>query len=187
MHFICYSYYNYVLYLEGNTQEEDKLWLFGTAWSDPDVTSDLTHEDIKKSTEYVFANGTVTLGPSMPYHAEDPWFGNINHCMVSIIGGDVMIMQTHPNTRAPVVYRYNPSTNIYTRQENGFLGDNPINHFGACSSFYSAKHGNRHVIYMGGGQTTGRDAQLFDYIVTNEWEWRKFVAQKYCSHVNLTR
>ena len=166
--------------------------MFGTANSDPDITSDLTHEDIRKSTEYVFANGTVTLGPSMPYHAEDPWFGNINHCMVGIIGGDIMIMQTHPNTRAPVVYRYNPSTNIYTRQENGFPGPGQG---GACTSFYSAKHGNRHVIYYGGGYSTGCEstgncainAQLFDYTFTNEWEVRKFVTRKYCSHVNLTR
>ena len=175
---LFYHYCNYVLYPEGNTPEEDKLWLFGTAWSDPDVTSDLTHEDIKKSTEYVFANGTVTLGPSMPYHAEDPWFGNINHCMVSIIGGDIMIMQTHPNTRAPVVYRYNPSTNIYTKQENGFPGPGQQ---GACTSFYSAKHENRHVVYYGGGYSTGCsgnceiNAQLFDYTFTNEWEVRKFV------------
>ena len=162
--------------------------MYGTANSDPDITSDLTHTEIRISTEYVFGNGTVTLGPSMPSPTEEPGFGNHYHCMVPLIGGNVMIMRrstSYPHESR--VYRYNPSTNIYTRQENGFLGDNPINHFGACSSFYSAKHGNRHVIYMGGGQTTGRDAQLFDYIVTNEWEWRKFVAQKYCSHVNLTR
>ena len=178
-----YHYCKYVLYPEGNIPAEDKLWVFGTAWSDPDVTSDLTHEDIKKSTEYVFANGTVTLGPSMPYHAEEPGFGNTDHCLVGLIGGDIMIMRhSSVQPHEARVYRYNPSSNIYTRQENAFPGKAAG---GACSSFYSAKHGNRHVIYYGGGYDTGRLAQLFDYTVTNEWEARKFVTRKYCSHVNV--
>ena len=113
-----YHYCKYVLYPEGNIPAEDKLWVFGTAWSDPDVTSDLTHEDIKKSTEYVFANGTVTLGPSMPYHAEEPGFGNTDHCLVGLIGGDIMIMRhSSVQPHEARVYRYNPSSNIYTRLE----------------------------------------------------------------------
>ena len=153
--------------------------MYGTANSDPDITSDLTHTEIRISTEYVFGNGTVTLGPSMPSPTEEPGFGNHYHCMVPLIGGNVMIMRRstgYPHESR--VYRYNPSTNIYTKQENGFPGPGQQ---GACTSFYSAKHENRHVVYYGGGYSTGCsgnceiNAQLFDYTFTNEWEVRKFV------------
>ena len=166
--------------------------MFGTANSDPDITSDLTHTEIRTSTEYVFANGTVTLGPSMPSPTEDPGFGNTDHCMVGLIGGDVMIIRRSSiSPHAARVYRYNPSTNIYTRQEKAFQNALPPNnnadHYAACSSFYSAKHGNRHVVYLGGGYSSGLDAQLFDYTMTNaEWEVRKFVTHTYCSHINIT-
>ena len=123
----------------------------------------------------------------MPSREEIPGFGFYHNCMVPLIGGDVMFLRRSDlSPHEPRVYRYNPSTNIYTQQENGFL--NPTNdagNWGAFSSFYSAKHGNRHVVYLGGGYNTGRDAQLFDYTMTNEWEARKFVTRKYCSHVNL--
>ena len=149
--------------------------MFGTANSDPDITSDLTHTEIRKSTEYVFANGTVVFGPNIPSESEYLGFGNLRHCLVRLIGGDIMILFRNHANGNPRVYRYNPSTNTYTRQANDFLnpGGNAGN-FGACSSFYSAKHGNRHVIYMGGGFNSGTFAQLLDYTVSNEWEARKF-------------
>ena len=155
--------------------------MYGTANSDPDITSDLTHTEIRISTEIVFANGTVTLGPSMPSPTEEPGFNNVNRCLVNLIGGDIMIMgQASIQPEENRVYRYNPSTNTYTRQADMIYKK----HHGDCASFYSAKHGNRHVIYFGGGYQTGRDALLLDYTVTEEWEARKFVTQKYCNHAN---
>ena len=43
-----------------------------------------------------------------------------------------------------------------------------------CALFKSAKHSNREVVYVGGGDNAGKTAEILDYTVTDQWEQGKF-------------
>ena len=46
---------------------------------------------------------------------------------------------------------------------------------GSCGSFKSAKHGNREVIFIGGGLLAGRSVEVLDYTQTDTWEASKYI------------
>ena len=47
---------------------------------------------------------------------------------------------------------------------------------GSCAAFKSAKHGNREVIFIGGGLLSGTNsAELLDYTQTDTWEASKYI------------
>ena len=89
--------------------------------------------------------------------------------------GEVMILGGWPKTERTL--RFNPANETFTVQED-MIGRR---HVHACATFYSAKHGGREVIYVGGGRGGSQDdddadtAELLDYTVTETWESRKIL------------
>ena len=73
------------------------------------------------------------------------------------------------------VYRHDPITKTFEK-----LPDlqSTKSHTG-CALFYSPKHNNRPVVYIGGcGAWTGgksNSAELLDYTQTDQWETRKYL------------
>ena len=43
----------------------------------------------------------------------------------------------------------------------------------SCTVFQSAKHGNREVIFIGGGSRSNNTAEILDYSMTDIWEQGK--------------
>ena len=83
--------------------------------------------------------------------------------------GEVMILGPFSER----TLRFNPANETFTTQEN-MIGKRGV---AACATFYSAKHGGREVIYVGGGRTDNEadTAELLDYTVTETWESRKIL------------
>ena len=101
------------------------------------------------------------------------WFGN-GACLVFLkTTGEVMILGKFDSR----TLRFNPANETFTVQED-MIGRR---HVHACATFYSAKHGGREVIYVGGGRGGSQDdndadtAELLDYTVTETWESRKIL------------
>ena len=67
------------------------------------------------------------------------------------------------------VYRYDPVTKTFEDLPDFQIGRS-LNT--GCALFYSPKHNNRPVAYLGGGRGTGT-AELLDYTQTDQWERRK--------------
>ena len=49
-----------------------------------------------------------------------------------------------------------------------------LRYMSGCALFKSAKHSNREVVYVGGGDNAGKTAEILDYTVTDQWEQGKF-------------
>ena len=67
------------------------------------------------------------------------------------------------------VYHFNGASETWTKQED-LLQSRTVS---ACTWFYSPKHDNRPVIYIGGGAGSSNTAEYLDYTVTETWEQRK--------------
>ena len=64
---------------------------------------------------------------------------------------------------------YHPDNNTFTTQSNMNFG----REISSCTVFQSAKHGNREVIFIGGGARSSNTAEILDYSMTNIWEQGK--------------
>ena len=106
-------------------------------------------------TEYVFSNGTTIMGPKLPKVMN-------GHCAVSMENGNSIFMHGEN------VWQYNLLTETFTS-----MTDMPgsMIHSG-CTTYKSAKHNNRQVVFIGGG-STGNKAFILDYAITENWEESK--------------
>ena len=114
--------------------------------------------DVKDETEYIFSNGTTIMGPKLPT-------GMNGHCVVLLKNGNVMFMRKFE------VWQYNILTEDFT-QMTQMPESHPMLHSG-CTAFKSAKHNNREVVFIGGGNQ-GNKALILDYTMTENWEESRF-------------
>jgi len=129
--------------IRGQNGDPDKLWMFG-----PNQNSD-----------FVYSNGTIEPGPTPPDGRRHP-------CMVYLETGNVLIVGGADSKDKKKVTLYNPTKGEFKTQA-------PMNQERdrfACTSFKSAKHGGREVVYVGGGYDNPRTAELLDYTQTEVWE-----------------
>ena len=112
-------------------------------------------------TQFVHPDGTVEGGPNLP-KARD------RHCMVNLNDGRVMIIGGHPTLYTVTVYHH--SNNSFDRAP--YLQYGRYNH--ACAVFNSPLHGNRPVVLVTGGASTGNrgyKTEVLDYTNPSaEWE-----------------
>ena len=86
--------------------------------------------------------------------------------MVLLHTGDIMIM------RGKTVWKFNHLTKEYNRMEN--MPYYMVN--SGCSLFHSPTHGNRPVVFIGGG-SKGWKAIVLDYTRSTTWEERELCYQ----------
>ena len=116
----------------------------------------------------MWANGTVTQGPELP---EDLYLSE--HCMVQLHNNSIMIIPGLNNLKTFV---YHPESKLLTQLVGDRLRDRRK---AGCALFYSAKHDNRPVVYIGGGMRDeyrrGIDTEILDYTLTTVWEKCKYI------------
>ena len=104
----------------------------------------------------------ITTGPDLPNTRFD------GSCIVEQHDGKFLILGGYSSWMLRV-RRFDPIT-----QEIEVLPDMKARHgWTGCVLFYSAKHENRPVVYIGGGggYTHGAsESEILDYTKTNEWE-----------------
>ena len=64
---------------------------------------------------------------------------------------------------------YHPDNDTFTTQSNMNFAREVF----SCTVFQSAKHGNREVIFIGGGSKSENTAEILDYSKTDIWEQGK--------------
>ena len=124
----------------------DKLWILGGIGSEG-------------SSEYIYLNGTIEDGPTID--------DNFNHCVVQSNDSQIFIMGGQKNSKGVTVYR--PESDTVTTQSDM----NFERKISSCTVFQSAKHGNREVIFIGGGSGSHNTAEILDYSMTDIWEQGK--------------
>ena len=87
--------------------------------------------------------------------------------MVQSNDSQIFIMGGQKNSKGVTVY--NPENNTNTTQ----LDMNFDRKLSSCTVFQSAKHGNREVIFIGGGSGSEQTAEILDYSMTEIWEQGK--------------
>ena len=117
--------------------------------------------------EFVYSNGSTEHGPDLDITTGKDY----GMCLVTLSSGNIMVMGGYKNAKR--VGLFNPTTGSYISKG----GMNFERKYSACTVFYSAKHGNREVVYVGGGYQTDscKTAELLDYTVTEEWEQSKLI------------
>ena len=76
-------------------------------------------------------------------------------------------MGSQKNPKKVTVYR--PENDTVTTQSDM----NFERKISSCTVFQSAKHGNREVIFIGGGSGSSNTAEILDYSMTDIWEQGK--------------
>ena len=118
------------------------------------------------TTNLIFENGFINYGPLLPEDMS-------SHCMVLLHTGDIMIMT------GVMVWKFNHLTKEYNRMENmPYYMRNS-----GCSLFHSPTHGNRPVVFIGGG-SKGLKAIVLDYTRSTTWEERELCYQMLIVLVN---
>ena len=127
----------------------DKLWILGG------------HNlgEAGGSSEFIYLNGTIEDGPTFD--------DNFNHCVVQSNSSQIFIMGGTKNSKGVTVYH--PENNTITTK----LNMNFDRKVSSCTVFQSAKHGNREVIFIGGGTGSSNTAEILDYSMTDIWEQGK--------------
>ena len=134
--------------------------LDGALWITGGYTDNGGNEDA--TTEIVFLNGTVSAGPMLPSARDD-------HCMVNLHDGKVLILGSDGGStdqRSSIIFDITNNNHaaaprlLFDREGAG------------CTIFKSAKHNNRHVILVVGGENTNT-AEIYDYTESIEWEESK--------------
>ena len=129
----------------------DKLWILGGY--------NLEGIGAGGSSEYVYLNGTIKDGPTID--------DNFNHCVVQSNDSQIFIMGGQKNSKGVTIYHTENDT--FTPQSNM----NFERKISSCTVFQSAKHGNREVIFIGGGSRSNNTAEILDYSMTDIWEQGK--------------
>ena len=114
--------------------------------------------------EFVYSDGTAGYGQDLDMTTGKDW----GMCLVTLSSGNIMVMGGSKNKKR--VGLFNPTTGSYTSMaEMNFERQNS-----ACTVFYSAKHGNREVVYIGGGGwPSDEKAEILDFTMTETWEQSK--------------
>ena len=112
--------------------------------------------------EYVFSNGTRNDGPNLSLTEGDTLS---SFCMVTLQDGNVLIIGGYQNFGHVGIFDVKSETYAWIPS----AGTNFVRYAFACTVFNSAKHGNREVVYIGGGNS-GNTAEILDYTVTTTWE-----------------
>ena len=76
---------------------------------------------------------------------------------------------------------YHPDNDTFTTRSNM----NFAREISSCTVFQSAKHGNREVIFIGGGSQSNNTAEILDYSKTDIWEQGKSFLAAYCRLIAL--
>ena len=116
------------------------------------------------SSEYIYSNGTVAEGPTMPTE-------RTGHCSITLHDGKVMLIGGYPLSNSKNVLVFDPDDNSFITGPS--LLYERYHH--ACALFLSEKHGGRPVVLSAGGneQTT---SEILDYTVSNaKWEQSKLI------------
>ena len=105
----------------------DRLWLVGGNGG----TS-------KKTSEYLFSNGTVSPGPNMHPGPFD-YYGVYGSCVVQLVNGQSLLLGGSGSSGLvrTKVLRYDHITDTFTEQQPMLY----YRYFHACTVFVSAKHG----------------------------------------------
>ena len=105
----------------------DRLWLVGGNGG----TS-------KKTSEYLFSNGTVSPGPNMNPGPFDH-YGVYGSCVVQLVNGQSLLLGGSGSSGLvrTKVHRYDHNTDTFTEQQPMLY----YRYFHACTVFVSAKHG----------------------------------------------
>ena len=116
--------------------------------------------------EFLYSDGSTEDGPDL-YMSDGN--GDFGMCAVTLSTGNVMLMGGELNQQRVGVF--NPTTGSYTSMAEL----NFDRYFSACTTFYSAKHGQREVVYIGGGDNNGgyKTVEILDYTLTETWEQSK--------------
>ena len=128
------------------------------------------------NTEYIYPNGTVAEGPTMP-------FGRQYHCSVTLHDGKVMIIGgfSEQTSFLRSVIVFDPKNNSFTTGPSLLYGR--FEH--ACALFSSAKHGGRPVVMSAGGRQV--TTEILDYTASNaRWEQSKLIFSLKCAFLNKT-
>ena len=165
--------YLFFISILGDTPADDKLWFTGSY--------------TQRKTYLMSPDGTLTFGVETPT-------GYDAACVVQQHDGKLLILGKNKITylvflfntvlaisggyfTAQSVYRHDPVTKTFETLPNlqarsGYTG---------CALFYSPKHNNRPVAYIGGCghgiSNNGVTAELLDYTQTDQWEKRKYLIQ----------
>ena len=103
-----------------------------------------------------------------------PVFRKNAQCLVQLSNGEVLMIGGNDcdisEDKYKLVKKYNPQSNTFSDQPKL----NFDRYMSGCAVFKSAKHSNREVVYVGGGDNGGKTAEILDYTVTDQWEQGKF-------------
>ena len=97
--------------------------------------------------------------------------------MVQSNNGQIFIMGSQKNPKKVTVYR--PENDTVTTQSDM----NFERKISSCTVFQSAKHGNREVIFIGGGSRSNNTAEILDYSMTVKWEQGTLMLVYHCPRV----
>ena len=86
-------------------------------------------------------------------------------------------MGSQKNPKKVTVYR--PENDTVTTQSDM----NFERKISSCTVFQSAKHGNREVIFIGGGSRSNNTAEILDYSMTVKWEQGTLMLVYHCPRV----
>jgi len=130
---------------------------------------DTPNGDEFASSEYIYPNGTVTEGPTMPS-------GRSNHCTITLHDNRIIIIGGFPRSNLNSVLVFDPDNNSFNPGPS-LLYDRV---YDGCALFSSAKHGGRPVVLSAGGS-----AEILDYTVPNAvWERSKHICH-FCSFLKV--
>ena len=127
--------------------------------------------ELRNSTLFLSSNGSITAGPDLPKEI-------MNHCMVQLIDGRIMITGGSVQGYITVdeVIIYDPKSQNYTEGVN--MRNTHEGH--ACALFFSRMHSGRPVVATIGGwlmdktDNRGRSVELLDYTTPGAiWEESK--------------
>ena len=164
--------YLFFISILGDTPADDKLWFTGSY--------------TQRKTYLMSPDGTLTFGVETPT-------GYDAACVVQQHDGKLLILGKNKITylvflfntvlaisggyfTAQSVYRHDPVTKTFEKLQDL---QSKKSHSG-CALFYSRKHNNRPVAYIGHGGASwvggnAVSAELLDYTQTDQWETRNYL------------
>ena len=105
------------------------------------------------STEIIALDGTVTLGPDLPFALR-------GHCMVVIDNNEFMILGSWlPFDQRKNTMTYNANSETFSSGPSMIYDRG----YAACSMFQSKLHNDRHVVLCAGGLLDQGTAELLDF------------------------
>ena len=155
---ICTSIHSYL----GTDPANDKMWILGGH-------NNQVSGHLLDTSEFLHADGTVSAGPNLPTKES-------GYCAVQLINsdetpGNVLYMGGNSGGNRKKVNLYDISAGTITQDHSTMLFDHSLF---SCTIFYSPKHENRPVVFVGPGEYSSNQPELLDYQMTTTWEARKY-------------